>query len=200
MKKESIERLVYVVFGIIVFVSSSKKEEDILKYVNPFIGTGGHGHTFPGATVPFGTVQLSPDQGTTGWDWCSGYHYSDRSLLGFSHNHLSGTGGSGLGDILVTATTGEIKMIPGTKEKPDDGFRSRFSHDNEEASPGYYRVFLKDYAVDAEMTATDRVGFHRYNFIIGEKGHIIFDPTNKINGNTIESFVSIEKDIIRGYS
>ena len=100
------------------------------------------GHTFPGAVLPFGMVQLSPDGGTKGWDWCSGYHQSDSSLLGFSHTHLSGTGWADLGDILVTATTGEVQMVPGTKENPDKGFRSRFSHDNEEASTGYYSVYL----------------------------------------------------------
>ena len=176
------------------------RQTSILDYVDPFIGTGGHVHNFPGATVPFGMVQLSPDGGVKGWDWCSGYHQSDSSLLGFSHTHLSGTGWADLGDILVTATTGEVIMVPGTRENPDEGFRSRFSHDNEEASPGYYRVFLEDYGVNAEMTTTERVGFHRYTFTEGQKGHVIIDPTSKIFGKTIESKVSIEKDIVRGYS
>lgn len=184
----------------IIHLTSCTQDESVLDYVDPFIGTGGHVHNFPGATVPFGMVQLSPDGGTKGWDWCSGYHQSDSSLLGFSHTHLSGTGWADLGDILVTASTGEIKMVPGTKESPDEGFRSRFSHDNEEASPGYYRVFLQDYNIDAEMTTTERVGIHRYTFLDGEKGQVIFDPTSKIFGKTIESYVSIEKDIVRGYS
>ena len=120
--------------------------------MDPFIGTGGHVHTFPGATVPFGMIQLSPDGDVKGWDWCSGYHQSDSSLMGFSHTHLSGTGWTDLGDILLTATVGDVQMVPGSKENPDEGYRSRFSHDNEEASPGYYRVFLQDYKVNAEMT------------------------------------------------
>jgi len=192
--------IIAVLFISILSCTAQNSKEDLLKYVDPFIGTGGHVHTFPGATVPFGMVQLSPDGGTKGWDWCSGYHQSDSSLLGFSHTHLSGTGWADLGDILVTATTGQVKMIPGTKENPDEGFRSRFSHDNEEASPGYYRVFLEDYGVNAEMTTTERVGFHRYTFTNGENGHVIFDPTSKIFGNTIQSQVTIEKDIVRGYS
>lgn len=192
------------VFYIICCVSCTKKttqqEKSVLDYVDPFIGTGAHTHTFPGATVPFGMVQLSPDGGTKGWDWCSGYHQSDSSLLGFSHMHLSGTGWADLGDILVTATTGEVQMIPGSKEDPDSGFRSRYSHDNEEAEPGYYRVFLQDYGVNAEMTATERVGFHKYTFTKGEKGHIIIDPTSKIFGQTMESKVTIVGDVVKGYS
>ena len=172
----------------------------VLDYVDPFIGTGGHVHTFPGATVPFGMVQLSPDGDTKGWDWCSGYHQSDNSLMGFSHTHLSGTGWSDLGDILVMPTTGEVKMEPGSKENPDEGFRSRFSHDNEEASAGYYRVFLKDYAIDAELTTTERVGIHRYTFPKSDAAHVIFDPTHKIFGKTLLSSVSVGKDVVRGYS
>ena len=97
--------------------------------VNPLIGTSGHGHTYPGACVPFGMVQLSPDTGTDGWDWCSGYHYSDSSVMGFSHTHLDGTGCADLGDFLFMPTTGEPKFEPGSKRKPDEGYRSRFSHD-----------------------------------------------------------------------
>lgn len=100
-------------------------------YVGPFIGTGGHGHTFPGAAVPFGMVQLSPDTHLEGWDWCSGYHYTDNSIIGFSHTHLSGTGRSDLMDVLLMSTTGETKVVPGTRENLDEGYRSRFSHEEE---------------------------------------------------------------------
>ena len=127
-------------------------------YVNPMIGTSGHGHTFPGATVPFGMVQLSPDTYNEGWDWCSGYHYSDNSIMGFSHTHLSGTGRGELLDVLMMPTTGAVQFEPGTKENPDGGYRSRFSHQSEIAKPGYYSVKLDDYQVKAEITATTRAG------------------------------------------
>lgn len=111
-------------------------------YVNPFIGTGGHGHTFPGATVPFGMVQLSPDTRLTGWDGCSGYHYSDSIIFGFSHTHLSGTGCSDYGDILVVPQVGSLVLSNGLPDNPQAGYGSPFKHENEEARPGYYRVKL----------------------------------------------------------
>jgi len=150
-------------------------ERTLYQCVDPMIGTDGHGHTFPGATRPFGMVQLSPDTYTKGWDWCSGYHYSDSSILGFSHTHLSGTGRGDLLDILVMPTTGSLQMIPGTRENPDLGYRSRFSHRDEHASPGYYSVLLKDYNIQAELTATVRAGFHRYTFPKTDEAHIIID-------------------------
>ena len=121
-------------------------------YVDPFIGTDGHGHVFLGANVPFGMVQLGPSQTVKGWDWCSGYHYSDSTLLGFSHTHLSGTGIGDLGDVL---------LMPAT-DRHDD--MSAFSHDREECRPGYYKVYLDDSRITAELTATARTGFHRYTF------------------------------------
>ncbi|MFW5751710.1 MAG: GH92 family glycosyl hydrolase [bacterium] len=133
------------------------------EYVNPFIGTDGHGHTFPGAALPFSMVQLSPDTHNEGWDWCSGYHYSDSSVMGFSHTHLSGTGRGDLMDILFMPTVGdEIFLTPGSRENPDSGYRSRFSHDQEQAEPGYYSVSLLDYDIDVDLTITRRAGFHRY--------------------------------------
>lgn len=139
----------------------SEENQNVLEYVNPFIGTDGHGHTFPGAAVPFGMVQLSPDTHLAGWDWCSGYHYTDSSIIGFSHTHLSGTGRSDLMDVLLMPTTGTTKVVPGTRENPDGGYRSRFSHDEEWASPGYYKVKLRDYDILAELTVTPRCGFHK---------------------------------------
>src|SRR3984893_9085078 len=102
--------------------------DDVPRHVNIIIGTGGHGHCYPGATVPFGMVQLSPDTYNQDWDWCSGYHQSDSSIMGFSHTQLSGTGCGDLGDILFAPTTGAIKLVPGTRENPEAGYRSRFSH------------------------------------------------------------------------
>ena len=122
---------------------------DLTKYVKIKIGTGGHGHTYPGATMPFGMVQLSPDTYNEGWDYCSGYHYSDTSLMGFSHTHLSGTGAADLLDFLLMPGTGPAKTVPGSRENPQEGYRSRFSHDDEVAVPGYYSVLLQDYGIHA---------------------------------------------------
>ena len=104
-----------------------------MDYVNPFIGTDAHGHTHPGSLLPFGMVRLSPDTGIEGWDWCSGYHSSDSSIMGFSHTHMSGTGAGDMGDILVMPFTGGLKFDAGTKENPDEGYRSRFSKTRETA-------------------------------------------------------------------
>jgi len=144
-------------------------------YVDPMIGTGGHGHTFPGAARPFGMVQLSPDTYTKGWDWASGYHYSDSSIMGFSHTHLSGTGPGDLMDVLIMPTTGKLKVIPGSRENPDEGYRSRFRHSDEHANPGYYSVKLKDYSILVELTSTTHAGFHRYTFPEAKEAHIVID-------------------------
>jgi predicted alpha-1,2-mannosidase len=175
---------------------------DVARYVDPFIGTGGHGHTFPGATTPFGMIQLSPDCDTKNgaWDWCSGYHYSDSTMMGFSHNHLSGTGWADLGDILLMPTVGQIKMQPGSKQHPEEGYRSYFSHKNETAQPGYYQVFLKTYGVNAELTASQRVGFHKYTFPATNEANIIIDPVHKIFGSTFHTMVNVvDNRHIRGY-
>jgi predicted alpha-1,2-mannosidase len=151
--------------------------------VDPFIGTGGHGHTFPGATVPYGMVQLSPDTRTMGWDGCSGYHYSDSSIIGFSHTHLSGTGIGDYGDILFMPFAGEIKTDAGDENNPDTGYRSRFSHGDEKATPGYYAVKLGDYGIDVELTASERAGFHRYRYSRDEQAGVIIDLTHTIHGH-----------------
>lgn len=132
------------------------------QYVNPFIGTGGHGHTFPGATVPFGMVQLSPDTRLTGWDGCSGYHNSDNVVYGFSHTHLSGTGISDYGDVLLMPTIGELRLHNGADGK--DGYRCNFKKENEVAEPGYYKTTLDQYGIVAELSAAKRVGIHKYTY------------------------------------
>jgi len=174
-------------FGVFAFKNFNKSKEfiniDNTKHVNPFIGTGGHGHTFPGATTPFGMVQLSPDTRTLGWDACGGYHYTDKSILGFSHTHLSGTGIGDLGDFLFMPFSGKVRVIPGTPENPDSGYRSRFSHSDEIASPGFYSVLLKDYNIHAELTATKRAGFHKYTFNNGGKSGVIIDLSHTIYGD-----------------
>jgi predicted alpha-1,2-mannosidase len=147
--------------------------------VDPFIGTGEGGHTYPGATVPFGMVQLSPDTDTRdfhqSYKWAAGYRYADPTIVGFSHTHFSGTGHSDLGDVRLMPVTGEVRLEPGDPDKPGSGYRSRFSHEGEEAQPGYYAVTLSDYKVRVELTATRRVGLSRYSFPHGAPAHVILD-------------------------
>jgi predicted alpha-1,2-mannosidase len=155
--------------------------------VDPFIGTGEDGHTFPGATVPFGMVQLSPDTQVRhfkqSYKWAAGYRHEDTSILGFSHTHFSGAGHSDLGDFLVQPLSGpwsKDKLEPGDAAKPGSGYRSRFSHDSEQAEPGYYAVTLLDSQVRAELTATPRVGVHRYTFAAGQPAHLLLDLRSSI--------------------
>jgi predicted alpha-1,2-mannosidase len=155
---------------------------ELTSYVDPFIGTAGHGHTFPGATMPFGMVQLSPDTRLTGWDGCSGYHYSDDVIYGFSHTHLSGTGISDYGDILLMPTVGTVSLKAKNGEQPGDikkGYASRFSHRNETAQPGYYAVKLDDDKVFAELTTTRRTGVHRYTYPSTDEANIIIDLAHR---------------------
>ena len=155
--------------------------------VNPFIGTGGHGHTYPGATLPFGMVQLSPDSRIEGWDGCGGYHYSDSVIYGFSHTHLSGTGVSDYGDILFAPTVGDIIYNNGADEKP--GYSSRFSHDKEIAEAGFYQVFLEDYNIDVSLTTSHRSGFHKYTFPKSDQSNIIIDLEHR--DEVLESEIEI---------
>ena len=162
-------------------------EQDLLKEytdsVNVFIGTGGHGHTFPGATLPHGMVQLSPDTRLFGWDACSGYYYDDTSIMGFTHTHLSGTGIGDYGDILFMPVVGEKPLIAGTAENPDEGYRSRFSHEQESARPGYYQVLLQDDSINVELTATLRAGLHRYTYPKASDARLIVDMEPTIHGH-----------------
>ena len=160
-------------------------------FVDPFIGTDGRGHTFPGACLPFGMVQLSPDTGSTKENGFIGYQYSDNTLYGFSHTHLSGSSleDQDYGDILLMPTVGRINLKPGSSENTESGYISKFSHENEEASPGYYRVWLEDYGIDVQLTATLRAGFHRYTFPQTEEANVIVDLNS---GDTVqESSVKI---------
>lgn len=151
--------------------------------VNVFIGTGGHGHTFPGATLPHGMVQLSPDTRLFGWDACSGYYYDDTSIMGFTHTHLSGTGIGDYGDILFMPVVGEKPLIARTAENPDEGYRSRFSHEQESARPGYYQVLLQDDSINVELTATLRAGLHRYTYPKTSDARLIVDMEPTIHGH-----------------
>lgn len=175
-------------------------QEKPAKYVNPLIGTDGHGHTYPGATLPFGAVQLSPDTDIEGWDWCSGYHYSDKSIMGFSHTHLNGTGCSDYGDIMLMPTTGEPAFIPGSKEKPEEGYRSKFSHANEVAKAGYYSVLLDKYKIKVELTATKRAGFHKYTFPKSDMANVIIDLKHGIQDKSRDTkFEIINNTTVQGY-
>jgi predicted alpha-1,2-mannosidase len=150
----------------------AKKDKALIRYVNPFIGTGGHGHTYPGATMPFGMMQLSPDTRLDGWDGCSGYHYSDNYIYGFSHTHLSGTGVSDYGDILLMPTN-SINFNNGSDGKP--GYRAHFSHTNETAEPGYYKVRLDSTHIEVELTVSQRSGMHKYSYPSSENQFVILD-------------------------
>ncbi len=173
-------------------VPQGEAAADPLRWVDPRIGTGGHGHCFPGASVPFGAVQLSPDTFNDGWDWCSGYHISDSSIMGFSHTHLSGTGCGDLLDFLVMAGTGPVQLSAGPRSNPDQGYRSRFSHDDEHSEPGFYSVFLQDPKVHVELTSTERTGLHRYTFPQSNDAWLIVDLTHSYLTNLSSSVYAAE--------
>jgi len=163
---------------LVGFIGCSRtvnEDGDPVSYVDPMIGTGGHGHTFPGATVPFGMVQVSPDTRDENWDGSSGYHYSDKTIMGFSQTHLSGTGAPEFCDVLFMPTVGKVQVKVGDANDPSTGYRSAFDHANEQASAGYYSVLLDDYGVKAELTATKRTAFHRYTFPASTESNIIID-------------------------
>ncbi len=165
--------------------SCDNKKMQAADYVNVFVGTDAHGHTYPGAATPFGMVQLSPDTGLEGWDRCSGYHYSDSTIIGFSHTHLSGTGRSDLMDVMLMPFTGETHWNAGTSDNPDAGYRSRFSHDSETARPGYYAVTLDDYGIRAELTASKRTGMHRYTFPADSPRKFILDLSHHYSTDSV---------------
>jgi predicted alpha-1,2-mannosidase len=180
MKRAILYLSAVIIIAITFFSCTSKK--DNIDYVNPFIGTGGHGHTFPGPTLPFGMIQLGPDTRLTGWDGCSGYHYSDSIIYGFSHTHLSGTGVGDYCDILFMPTVGKPEFVSGyinEYEKTNTGYGSVFQKKNEEASVGYYSVFLDDYAIKAELTSSLRCGIHQYTFPESDSSNIIIDLTHR---------------------
>ena len=162
--------------------------------VNPFIGTGGHGHTFPGATLPFGMMQLSPDTRLDGWDGCSGYHYSDNEIYGFSHTHLSGTGVSDYGDILLMPTN---KAILNNGSDGKEGYKSKFSHENEIATPGFYKVLLENTNIDVELTVSKRSGMQKYQFPTSENQVVILDLTHR--DELIAHEISLGEKEISGY-
>lgn len=174
---------------LLVLSLGCNKQPQTHKYIDPFIGTGGHGHTYPGPSLPFGMVQLGPDTRLSGWDGCSGYHYSDSVIYGFTHTHLSGTGASDYGDILLMPTVGPVVISPGDPSVSAQGYSSWFSHDTEVASAGYYKVCLEDYKIDVELTATQRAGFHRYTFPKTTEANIILDLQHR--DEVLSSFIRV---------
>ncbi len=156
-------------------------------HVNPFVGTDFFGHTFPGASRPFAMVHLSPDMNTQGWTYCAGYIYSDNSIMGFSHTHWSGVGMVNGGEVMLMPTVGyKLKTMAGSPENPEEGYRSKFDHSSESASPGYYSVVLKDYNIRVELTSTQRAGFHRYTFPKADCSRVILDLGHQIGSNSSE--------------
>jgi len=174
----------FICFVSVLLVWSIRSDGQYAKYVNPFIGTTATGHTFPGATVPFGMVQLSPETGNFGWDYCSGYRYEDSTITGFAHTHLSGTGGIDLGDVLFYPFQG----------KTPEHFVSKFSHANEKASPGYYAVTLNGSGIKAELTASPHTGLHRYTFAGKEPAHILVD----IQSMLVDSKEDLQAHLLAG--
>lgn len=186
----------FILFLLLSTFSLFSNAQKLHELVNPFIGTGGHGHTFPGATAPFGMVQLSPDTRLEGWDGCSGYHYSDSVIYGFSHTHLSGTGCSDYGDVMLMPVMGDFKD-KNEVFKPSV-YSSKFKHETEKAHAGLYQVKLEDDQILCSMTASERTGFHEYQFLNKGKAYLVLDllhrdellegKINIINKRTIEGF------------
>ena len=202
-----------VLFILLIFFASLKSQENsknFVQYVNPLIGTKKMGHTYPGATVPFGMVQLSPETDTISYEkdgkyngdvyqYCSGYQYDDKTIVGFSHTHFSGTGHSDLGDFLIMPTVGKLQLNPGMVSNPLSGYRSAFSHETEKAEAGYYKVKLEDDNILAELTTSNRVGFHRYTFPKTDEAHIILDLISNIynyDDKNVWTFVRVENDTL----
>ena len=182
-------------------IKKDKENHSLIGFVDPFIGTGGHGHTYPGATVPFGMLQVSPDNGISQWDWCSGYHYTDSITIGFSHLHLSGTGIGDLNDIRFMPINKEIDLTTEIKSRDDIPYKSRYTHQDEVAKPGYYSVKLKDHKIKAELTSTLRTAFHKYTYTKDDIQSVIIDLGFAINWDktTASNIKIIDDNTISGY-
>lgn len=169
------------------------------QYVNPIIGSGGHGHVFVGANVPFSAVQLGPMNIFKGWDWCSGYNYSDNIIIGFSHNHLSGTGCADLGDVSLMPYSGNLRTARGEQNNIEGAASSYFKHENEKVAAGYYAVKL-DNGVNVELAATERVGMHHYTYTAGGPSRVMIDLVNGIGSEAYEAYVrKVDDTTIEGY-
>lgn len=172
---------------------------DYTAYVDPYIGSGEHGHVFVGANVPFGSVQIGPQNIHKGWDWCSGYHYSDSVIIGFSHTHLSGTGCADLGDILVMPFTGEVRTARGKQDNIEGSCASYYKHENESVAPGYYSL-LMDNGVQVELTATERVALHHYTFPKDQAAHLLIDLHEGNGDRSYDTYLKkIDEHTVEGY-
>jgi len=204
MKRSRIPQLIVALNLLFVQSFATPRTDSIpsfTRYADPYIGTGFHGHVFMGANTPFGAVQLGPVNLSEGWDWCSGYHYSDSTIIGFSHTHLSGTGIGDLGDILLMPATGDVIISKGSLKNPAAGNTSLFSHKEETARPGYYSVRLQRYNIKAELTASTRVGFHQYTFPASESAHIVIDLVQGIGWDRpVDTYIKqLNDSTIAGY-
>jgi predicted alpha-1,2-mannosidase len=213
MRKITLIILIFILFHY--GFSQNNKPKTPIQYVNPFIGTERMGHTYPGATVPFGSVQLSPETDTilmydaqgkynaSVYQYCGGYQYTDPTIVGFSHTHFSGTGHSDLGDILIMPSYGTLQLNPGTAVNPESGYRSTYYKNSERAEPNYYRVQLKENNINVELTTTARVGIHRYTFPQTDSAHIILDLNYGIynyEGKNVWTYLRVVNDtLITGY-
>lgn len=183
-----------------VALSGTAQNEKLTEYVNPMVGTDGYGNVYPGAQIPFGGIQISPDTDAKYYDAAAGYKYNHTSILGFSLTHLSGTGIPDLGDFLFISGTGDMKLEPGSRENPDEGYRSRYTHDEEQATPNYYAVRLQDYGVKAEMTAGLRSGMFRFTYPKSEKSFIMIDMNHTLWQSCEWANLRMENDsTITGY-
>lgn len=212
----SIKKIAAAVLTCLTFLSAAQTRSALqyVPYVRPIIGTQRMGHTYPGATVPFGMVQLSPETDTISYErngaynpevyrYCAGYQYDDKTIVGFSHTHFSGTGHSDLGDFLIMPTTGALQLNPGTADHPENGYRSAFSHDDEVSEANYYKVKLQESNILAELTASTRVGFHQYTFPQSDESHIILDLMAGIYnypGKNVWTYIRVVNDtLVTGY-
>ena len=176
ISKNGIQIILLLIIVNFLFFSNTKSINDgLIKYVDPFIGSGGHGHVFVGASVPFGGVQVGPTNFNKGWDWSSSYHYSDSIVKGFCHLNVSGTGMSDLGELTIMPATGKLKINAGTQNNHMAGYSSLYRKEKEFVSPGYYKVHLERYNIDVELTASERVGFHKYKFPSSNQSRVIID-------------------------
>jgi predicted alpha-1,2-mannosidase len=195
------EKKIKLVFILLISLVSQGyiNAQHLTDYVDPLIGSGGHGHVFVGASTPFGAVKLGPENIYKGWDWCSGYNYADSIMIGFSHLHLSGTGIGDLADILIMPYTGPIRLDKGTEQNHHAGYGSRYYHKNEKVTPGYYSIKLED-SIKVELTASERVGFHRYRFPAGKNAHIIIDLKEGINDKSTDTYIEqTDQYTLKGY-
>jgi len=208
------KKILSLLLFVFPWLAQGQSDENVVQFVNPLIGTHKMGHTYPGATVPFGMVQLSPETDTLLYEhqgkyngpvykYCAGYQYDDPTIVGFSHTHFSGTGHSDLGDLLMMPTVGPLQLNPGTEDHPEKGYRSKFHHQHEVAEPSYYNVLLEDHNIVVELTASNRVGFHQYTFPASDQSHVILDLMSGIynyEDKNVWTFVRVENDtLITGY-